>query len=136
MSFHKMNPETKKLWTDALRSGDYIQQRNALLHSNEGFCCLGVLCEITKVPSEYNEIGGYYQYNNDYAFPSDDIRNRPDIMLADSAAWQLTAMNDVGWYTFSNIADWIEENLLVMKLLSILNLALWIQRSSTNRLPL
>ena len=40
-----MKPEIKKLWTDALRSGEY-KQIQLMLHSRDGFCCLGVLCDL------------------------------------------------------------------------------------------
>jgi len=40
-----MKPEIKKLWTDALRSGEYHQGRRAL-NSEGRFCCLGVLCDL------------------------------------------------------------------------------------------
>lgn len=40
-----MNPEVKKLWVDALESGEYAQTRS-FLRGNDGFCCLGVLCDI------------------------------------------------------------------------------------------
>lgn len=43
----KMVPEIKERWVAALRSGDYRQTKGALRDS-DGFCCLGVLCEITK----------------------------------------------------------------------------------------
>lgn len=40
-----MNPEIKKLWVDALKSGEYEQGRGALC-VGESFCCLGVLCDL------------------------------------------------------------------------------------------
>jgi hypothetical protein len=40
-----MKPEIKKLWVDALRSGEYKQGQNAL-RINDHFCCLGVLCDL------------------------------------------------------------------------------------------
>lgn len=40
-----MKKGIKKLWIAALRSGKYEQGRTAL-RSDEGFCCLGVLCDI------------------------------------------------------------------------------------------
>lgn len=40
-----MNPEIKERWVAALRSGEYAQTMG-FLHDKEGFCCLGVLCEI------------------------------------------------------------------------------------------
>ena len=44
---HKMKPEVKKEWVDALRSGDYIQAKGKLecrpTPSTVAHCCLGVL---------------------------------------------------------------------------------------------
>jgi hypothetical protein len=40
-----MNTEIKQKWVDALRSGEY-QQATGRLRSNDGFCCLGVLCDL------------------------------------------------------------------------------------------
>lgn len=43
-----------KAWTDALRSGKYIQGQEKLkgIHFNgeASYCCLGVLCEIQELP--------------------------------------------------------------------------------------
>lgn len=41
----KMNPEIKARWLAALRSGEYIQGHQRL-RDGDGYCCLGVLCEI------------------------------------------------------------------------------------------
>lgn len=43
-----MNPEVKKEWLAALRSGDYSQGRNVLETTDGRFCCLGVLCDLAK----------------------------------------------------------------------------------------
>lgn len=40
-----MNQDIKKRWVDALRSGEYEQAKN-YLSTPDGYCCLGVLCEI------------------------------------------------------------------------------------------
>jgi hypothetical protein len=40
-----MNSEVKKLWLDALRSGEYVQAYGRL-KADKGFCPLGVLCDI------------------------------------------------------------------------------------------
>ena len=37
--------ENAKAWVEALRSGKYKQTRRRL-HDNDGYCCLGVGCEI------------------------------------------------------------------------------------------
>ena len=51
----KLKPEIKEKWVAALRSGEYKQTRGYLSNSN-GFCCLGVLCDLhskeTRVPWE------------------------------------------------------------------------------------
>lgn len=40
-----MNPEVKQKWIDALRSGNY-EQGSEKLRTVNGYCCLGVLCDI------------------------------------------------------------------------------------------
>ena len=40
-----MNPEIKEMWAKALESGDYKQGEGAL-RVDDGFCCLGVLCDL------------------------------------------------------------------------------------------
>ena len=41
----KMNPEIKQKWVDALLSGKYEQGSEKLRGAN-GYCCLGVLCDL------------------------------------------------------------------------------------------
>ena len=41
-----MKPEIKKRWIDALKSGDYVQGKEALCDRGDSFCCLGVLCDL------------------------------------------------------------------------------------------
>ena len=58
----KMNPEVKQKWIDALRSGDY-EQGSEKLRGVNGYCCLGVLCDIYS--REYDtqwEFRGYDEY--------------------------------------------------------------------------
>lgn len=44
-----MNAEVKKLWIDALRSGDYKQGLYQLYTpETNSYCCLGVLCSLYK----------------------------------------------------------------------------------------
>lgn len=41
-----MDAEIKKLWQDALLSGDYKQGAGCLRNNEDGYCCLGVLADI------------------------------------------------------------------------------------------
>ena len=45
MNNNKMRVEIKKMWLDALRSGEYKQGQLAL-RTDDKFCCLGVLCDL------------------------------------------------------------------------------------------
>lgn len=49
-----MKPEIKKLWIDALRSGEYQQTKRCLKNQN-GMCCLGVLTDLY-IKSEDNKL--------------------------------------------------------------------------------
>ena len=40
-----MKKRVKDLWIEALLSGEY-KQTQGYLRTNEGFCCLGVLCDL------------------------------------------------------------------------------------------
>jgi hypothetical protein len=42
-----MKKEWADKWVDALRNGPYTQTRR-MLRGSEGFCCLGVLCDLVK----------------------------------------------------------------------------------------
>ena len=50
--------EARKLWIDALRSGKYKQTRG-WLHNQNGYCCLGVACEMYQA-----EVGDLVVTNN------------------------------------------------------------------------
>lgn len=43
-----MNADVKAKWVAALRSGEYEQTR-LRLRADDGFCCLGILCELAVV---------------------------------------------------------------------------------------
>lgn len=63
----KFKPEFKAKWTEALRSGEYPQGKRALQvrgDSEEGYCCLGVACEITPeiVKAEYQPVRYKYRF--------------------------------------------------------------------------
>ena len=99
-----MDANLKAEWITALRSGTYRQGCGVLKNLAGEFCCLGVLCEIAKIPNDGTQLldeagstAGYdplerYGVNNDHT-------NR------------LWRMNDCENKTFDDIADYIEQNL-------------------------
>jgi hypothetical protein len=115
-----MNQEIKEKWVAALRSGEYAQTKGLLRDAN-GFCCLGVLCDVY-----YKETGeSIWESEQD----DDDIRftfdNQPKILPNSVMEWAglpdnnpeingrnnyAAVLNDDGT-TFNEIADLIEKNL-------------------------
>jgi len=114
-----MNPQIKQKWVDALRSGEY-QQTKGRLHDENGFCCLGVLCDLygkeNNVEWVISEYFGRYMFQNEGAdLPFSVIKWSG---IADSGPpsddqmciGTLAALND-GGSTFNEIADVIEKQL-------------------------
>jgi hypothetical protein len=44
-----MRKEIADRWVCALRSGRYLQTRSFFLNDSSGYCCLGVLCDMSKL---------------------------------------------------------------------------------------
>lgn len=117
-----MNPEVKALWVKALRSGQYAQTQNSL-KDEQGYCCLGVLCDLHREANggEWDITTEPYRYR-DRAFVLargvcawagllDDNGDNPPVRYGD--AWEhlnLATINDRG-VSFAEIADLIEEQL-------------------------
>ena len=110
-----MKKEIAKIWVEALRSGKYEQTRGQL-KMDESYCCLGVLCEISKL--------GRFSNNERYLIQSrsaQEIKN--DVLPVSVMKWagikdssgllnmyeSLAEYNDSG-KTFLEIADIIELN--------------------------
>ena len=106
-----MNQDVKKLWVDALRSGDYKQGKR-WLRDNDKFCCLGVLCElavemgvcgkdydgsVSLLPTSVSKWSGVKDFHGD------------KVHIGEYSG-RLTLHNDLG-KTFEQIADAIEEQL-------------------------
>lgn len=116
-----MKLEPKKLWLEALRSGDY-KQGKGYLRTNEGHCCLGVLCEVAianGVPVTREEEQGYHYYDSDCAMPPAEVMEwagldvgNPTVLDRDNPNFETTlaTMNDSG-ASFEKIAAVIEEQL-------------------------
>ena len=112
-----MNPQIKQKWVNALRSGDYQQGRN-YLRTDNGFCCLGVLCDLygkeNNVEWKLEDGGRNYEFKYHTA-----VLPLPVVEWAGfggynpyiySRSLTLGELND-GGSTFNEIADVIEEQL-------------------------
>lgn len=109
-----MKQEVAEQWAAALRSGKY-KQTVQRLRDTQGFCCLGVLCDISGI-AEWYPIGKESWYGDateqsPVALPTivrewAGLRTR----LADREGHKdmaLSQLNDRG-YTFEDIADIID----------------------------
>lgn len=98
-----MKKEDKDAWVVALRSGKYVQGHGLLRDEYNRFCCLGVLADITSgdwVNRDFQEFGAVELLRNGYC-------GLPAIQQN-----TLSHRNDSG-DTFTQIADWIENNVEV-----------------------
>lgn len=121
----EMNAEIRDGWTAALRSGYYPQARQAL-YDGEGYCCLGVLCELARlsgvdVPLEYEEfegedeeMGGEWRFGGDAEYLPEPVKNWAGLDDCDPLVWAgrrrqpLAFLNDSEEWSFAQIADAID----------------------------
>lgn len=111
-----MEKELKDRWVVALRNGGYGQGRDALrsLGGVEGFCCLGVLCDLVE-PEGWEQVmadGGYaygHPLQNKVMYKDELLSKQACLELGLSYETQLAlaGLNDDG-ATFAQIADVIE----------------------------
>lgn len=115
-----MNQQIKEKWMNALRSGEYSQTKGCLRTKN-GFCCLGVLCDLYS-----KETGtGWEEFKEDEALSTystflEEIATLPKEVMEWSGLNQpnpysenwgsLASLND-GGTEFLKIADVIEKYL-------------------------
>lgn len=106
-----MNKQAKQLWIDALRSGKYNQGMHNLNYK-DNYCCLGVLCEVylkncpnPKINKTVGSLGIsiYGSYSSLLPFEVKKWANLQDQIY-------FTYLNDTLNKSFSEIADYIEEN--------------------------
>lgn len=119
----KMNPEIKTQWLEALRSGDYEQTDNYLHRPGDGFCCLGVLCDLHMKATDGASWEQEAETSSGMTYPSEE-GNHTTVMPEEVVKWAglpdenpyidgiksytLAYLNDDG-KTFNEIADVIEE---------------------------
>ena len=127
----------KKSWIEALRSGEYEQTTEQLKLSEDvnsrkrGFCCLGVLCDISNLGYWYHD--RFYLYEDaytrecelinkpppeadEYGEPSEGFSELHEVLLEEIGltSFQQTKLiqaNDDEDKTFQEIADMIEKGI-------------------------
>lgn len=108
-----MTPELKAKWLEALRSGKYIQGKHALRTLENGFCCMGVACDLIdpqKWDSDVSPDGDGYNWGAIRTGYTDDALAVALGISKDMAA-ELAHLNDNCGKTFAQIADHIEAKL-------------------------
>lgn len=105
-----MKTETKKKWLEALRSGEYMQANRVLNDGDGGFCCLGVLHDVTGGNWHTNGCGEvctgskHRRHSDSAMLEGKTFLQGLDVYLASN----LAELNDKG-RTFDEIANVIEE---------------------------
>jgi len=110
-----MKQNIAKKWVKALRSGKYTQGKD-YLKSEDGHCCLGVLCELAReeIPLRIEKLSeGTYFDDEMTVLPSNvkvwaGMRSSVGNFLPEVGLKSLAEKNDAG-ATFKEIADIIEE---------------------------
>ena len=114
-----MNSQIKERWVRALRSGQY-EQTKGILHNNQGYCCLGVLCDLYAKEhdvewQEPHEDNSFYTMNGcgstlpDVVVEWADVEDTSPDVTFKGRVISLANLNDSG-KTFDQIAQVIEEN--------------------------
>lgn len=110
-----MKKSVMKKWVKALRSGNYKQGKDILKSSTGDYCCLGVLCDISRLgtfvydyyetpwhiesihlPREVQQWAGMRTPSGEIKFPKGNI--------------SLITLNDTRGRSFKQIAAFIERN--------------------------
>ena len=123
-SLGKLDPAFKAKWVAALRSGDY-QQGTGNLDDMGKFCCLGVACRLTDIPTRssfntplptppaayFHKVETWWQ-----SLPKNVYRVVNPVVYVEDVPWRLAELNDgtparPGGMTFAEIADLIEAQL-------------------------
>ena len=116
-----MKPEIKKLWVEALKSGEFKQDTGGL-RTDKGYCCLGVLCELHRqsvTPTADGWKGGkWLRYDGEVLYLPPSVMEWAGIKDSnpiinpdpDSNYKNAASYNDNG-ATFKTIAKLIKKNL-------------------------
>ena len=105
-----MNPDVKRKWVKALRSGKYKQTKECL-RDNDGYCCLGVLTQLYANEKHIAFEKVKKGYSEENLCPA--VREYAGLKKADPCVKKvhLSTWNDNKGADFKKIADLIERNL-------------------------
>jgi len=116
-----MNKEIKDKWLTALRSGEYKKSKHNL-KTDDGFCCLGVLCDLYRKETgkgEWNKKNDIYEFEAgaNSILPVNvwkwaELTSGNPKILGVSVNLLLSQHNDFTTKTFEDIADLIETDLV------------------------
>lgn len=126
-----MNSEVKEKWVAALRDKERYTQTRRKLRDENGFCCLGVLCDLylSENGREWERsCGGGYEIEEKTEFLPHSVQDWAEfeqpiqiVRLPSEdtdcegsntfVTWNLVELNDNLKYSFEQIADLIEEQL-------------------------
>lgn len=101
------NKKNIRKWVAALRSGKYRQSRGQL-HGKFGHCCLGVAEEIC--PTKIDNFTELLSSNVQKWLGIE--KDNPYLVLKSGKETGAAEMNDLGHYSFNQIADAIERTYL------------------------
>lgn len=112
-----MEPEVKRLWVDALRSGEYEQAIGRVKRAG-AYCALGVLLHVAAEYSDdlVTEAGDdFYPAWDGSEVDGGPIYDLPSVVLEwaglnDAMETVIIEMNDDEGRPFGEIADYIEEH--------------------------
>ena len=96
-------------WVKALRSGKYKQAKNKL-KAEDGHCCLGVLCTLTRYKNNYTQMKDFPTFGTNQVLPHKIVKlvgMKTSRGAVDGIT--LTSLNDTG-KNFNEIADFIQKN--------------------------
>lgn len=109
-----MDPELKARWVAALRAGKY-EQGTSNLRAEGGYCCLGVLADISGLGQWFEYHEGFFEYvMQDDSGPVPNVASLPlleSFGVDSDNQCNLIEMNDHQRLPFTKIAEWIETNL-------------------------
>lgn len=100
-------------WVRALRGGKYKQGKNQLRSCRGKYCCLGVACKLVGLPAREFEDATFISINGVgslISMPKEIPIELIGYPSNNDLVAELSRLNDSHGKSFSQIADWIEQN--------------------------